>query len=148
MQTFWNALAALGAVTGVLALGWQVFTWKRAQPHLVVKASNAFPTYGDRLGSHHFAITVTNHGGAATEVTGWGLRLPDDSSMVVPNPPNFSDKPGRIESHGHLTFFVEAAGVIERCKMGGLAASDLRPFVISSTAGTLYGNHLPWKDDE
>jgi hypothetical protein len=44
------------------------------------------------------------------------LRLPDGSSLIVPNPPVFSDKPGRIEPHGRLTFFVEAAGVIQSCK--------------------------------
>lgn len=143
----WDALGAIGAVTGVPALGWQMFTWKRSQPHLVVKAAHAWPTYGDHVGDHHFSITVTNDGGAPTEVTGWGLRLPDGSSMVVPRPPNFSDQPGRIESHGHLTFYVEAVGVIERCKMSGIAVSSLRPYVTSTTAGDIYGKPLPMKDD-
>jgi hypothetical protein len=142
----WDVLGAIGAITGVPALGWQVFTWRKSQAKLVVKAANAFPTYGDRLGDHHFSISVINEGGTATEVTGWGLRLPDGSSLIDFNPLPFSDKPGRIEPHGRLTFFVEGAGVIQRCKERRISASDLRPYVTSTTAGDIYGKPLPWKD--
>jgi hypothetical protein len=112
----WDVLGAIGAITGVPALGWQVFTWRKSQAKLVVKAANAFPTYGDRLGDHHFSISVINEGGTATEVTGWGLRLPDGSSLIDFNPLPFSDKPGRIEPHGRLTFFVEGAGSFSAVK--------------------------------
>jgi len=146
MQTFWNALAALGAVTGVFALGWQVFTWRKSRPSLEVTSAHAYPTYGDHVGDHHISVSATNTGGAATEITGWGLRTPSGSSIFDLHPLPFSDKPGRIEPEARLTFFMEGESIRRTCQQNGIAVSKLRPYVISTTAGEVFGEALNWKD--
>jgi hypothetical protein len=142
----WDILGAIGAATGVPALGWQIFTWRRSKPRLVVKASNSFPTFGSTVGAHHFCISVTNVGGAPTQITSWMLRFPDGSNLVVPHPAPFSDSVGRIEPHGQLNFYVEAAQVIARCAGKGVKAGALVPTVTMTTGQEVRGDPLPFTD--
>lgn len=49
-----DIFAVIGAIGSVGALGWRVHTWRHEHaPHVEVKISNGFPTYGpfsERLG--------------------------------------------------------------------------------------------------
>src|SRR5215469_2917 len=93
----WDVAGAVGAATGVPSLLWQVYTWRASGPKVKVKVSNCFPTYGDRVGDHHFQVTAVNVGRAATTVVAWGLRAPDKRDLVVTRPLPFSAQlPGEL----------------------------------------------------
>ncbi len=147
MSIFTVVLAAIGTLTGSLALGWQIHTSRQSRPRLKVSATHQWPVYGTTLGEHHFAITVTNYGGAATQVTAWGLRSPDGRNVVAMQNLPYSDQPGPIEPEGKKTFLLVADDVIRTCQTHGVKVSDMRPYVVSTTAGDILGERLPWKDD-
>ena len=58
----------------------------------------------------------------------------------------YSDQPGQIEPEGKKTFCLIADDVIRTCKTHGIKVSDLRPYVVSTTAGDIFGKGLPWRD--
>ena len=95
----WDVLGAVGAATGVPALGWEIWAWKHSGPRIVIQTANAFPVFGGQTGTHHFQVTVINKGRSEGTVTTWGLQAPE-----------------RIKSRRH------AAASMERS-----AGSDRRP---------------------
>ena len=126
MSTAWDFLAAIGAACGVPSLAWQVWTWKQSGPRIKVTVRNVFPIHGLALGARSFQIAATNHGGAAAEVTGSGIRLPDGSDIVMFEPMPGSDGPGRIESQGQRRFFYPCDETILQIQRRGF---DPRPTV-------------------
>lgn len=150
----WDVLAAIGAASGIPALLWQVFTWFRSGPTIRVTAANAFPIYGNQMRQHHFSITAVNVGRTATTVSGWGLRAPDGSDMVVTNPIPFSTQlPTIVRPHESATFYVEAEGVLDLCKRKTIRARQMHPWVRLATGRVVFVRKksffkkgLPWKE--
>jgi hypothetical protein len=101
----WEALSTVGAVTGVPALGWEIWKFRAEAPKIELRTANGFPTYGGRLAEHHFQVTVIDKGRAEGRIQLWGLKLPDGSNMFDVNPLPFSDHLGPIAANGgRLTF--------------------------------------------
>jgi hypothetical protein len=147
MSGGWDALAAIGAATGVPSLIWQVYTWRASGPKIEVTSANGFPTYPDgHLGEHHFVVTAVNHGRAAATVTGWGLRLPDNSNMVMMNPiPLSTPLPAVVEPQTSISLYVEGGDVIKTSQQRQVRVAVLRPWVRLATGQEVFGGRLPWK---
>ncbi len=123
-------LGIVGAVTGVAALAWQVITWRESGAIVAVTALQAFPTYGDRAGDPHVNVTARNTGRSPVTVNGWGLRLPDGRTMVVPNPaPWSSPVPHRLEPGGDGSWYLPTAEVARFCAEHGVRQQDMIAFV-------------------
>jgi hypothetical protein len=74
------------------ALAWQVITWRQSGAIVTVAAFQAFPADGDRAGEPHLNVTARITGRSPVTVNGWGLRLPDGRTMVVPSPAPWSSQ--------------------------------------------------------
>lgn len=78
-------LALIGAV---IALVWRFIEWRLTGSIVRVDTRNAVTIAGLPTGDHR-AITITAHniGRTGVAVTGWGLKLPDDTDFVmfIPN---------------------------------------------------------------
>lgn len=146
MSAIWDAVAAVGAASGIPALGWQVWTWRQSGPHVEVRVANAFPVYaGQQLGEHHFQITAVNTGRAPAEVSSWGVRLPDGSNLVMFQQLPFSDDVGRLEPHAQRRFFVNGPATIAQLRTRGIRADQCRPYVVLTTGDEVMGKALPWE---
>lgn len=143
----WDVLGAVGTATGGSSLVWQIYTWRASGPKITVTCANVFPTYPDgHLGEHHFSVTATNHGRAATTATGWGFRTPDNSDMVMMQPVPFSTPlPAVIEPQAAISFYVQGGDVIKTCQQRHVPVSQLRPWVRLATGREAFAKRLPWK---
>jgi hypothetical protein len=149
-MTVWEVLAAIGAVTGVPALIWQIYaqihTWRASAPNIHVTVANALPVGPTGVGGHHFSLTAVNHGGALTTINMWGLRLPNEGDLVLIQQLPFSDRlPAPVAPQASVTFYIEAQDVFDRCAQQGVKASQLRPWVRLATGREVFGKNLPWK---
>lgn len=131
-------LGIIGALTGVGALTWQVITWRQSGAIVTVTALQAFPTYGDHAGEPHVNVSARNTGRSPVTVKGWGLRLPDGRSMVVPNPaPWSSPLPHRLEPGADGSWYVPTAEVARFCAEDGTRQQDVIAFVILADGRTI-----------
>jgi hypothetical protein len=70
-------LAILGAVTGTLALAWDVIKWWSSGPKPLVEARSGMLIVGDsrfKSDQTHISITITNRGDSPTTITNIGGR--------------------------------------------------------------------------
>ena len=149
-MTVWDALAAIGAATGVPALIWQIYaqihTWRTAAPDIRVTVANALPVALTGVGSHHFSVTAVNHGGTLATITAWGFRLPNKVDFVLLQQLPFSDRlPAAVAPQASVTFYIEARDVFERCAQQRVKPSWLRPWVRLATGREVFGKNLWWK---
>lgn len=79
-------IAVVGAALGMLSFAWQVATWRMSGPRVRVKTTHAYLPYPGVGLLHGIGIEAQNSGREAVEVRGWGLRLPDGRTAVVPAP--------------------------------------------------------------
>jgi hypothetical protein len=150
-MTGFDILAVIGAVTGVLALGWQIYsqirTWRMSGPQISVKVSNGFPVYDDRAGEHHFFVKAVNRGGSAATVDAWGIRFPDGRDLVPMRQLPFSTQlPAVIAPHANATFNIPGEAVLDECRRQGVKARQLKAWVRLATGDEVFGGTLPWKD--
>ncbi|MBQ1060061.1 hypothetical protein [Micromonospora sp. C41] len=123
------ALALAAIVMSGTSLGWQAITWRRSG--VVVKVSvtqavAAFPTGAEVLTT----VTATNAGRASTTVTGWGLRLPGGTSVVMPNPlPISHPLPRRLDGHDEGSWYIKTEDLRRHCAEHGTTEHEARGFV-------------------
>jgi hypothetical protein len=123
-------LGIIGAATGVVALVWQVITWRQGGAVVTVTAHQAFPTYGDELGEPHVNVSARNSGRSPVTVKGWGLRLPDGGTMVNFNPaPWSSPLPHRLEPGTDGSWYMSTREVARFCAKQGVKQQDMIAFV-------------------
>lgn len=147
MVTTWDILGAIGAASGVPALGWQMYTWHASGPKIQVESAHVYSTGGSQLGAHHFSVTAVNRGRAKTTITGWGLRLPDHSNLVVMQQLRFSTQlPFEVSPNSSASFYVEGKEVVDLCGQRQVKVADLRPWVRLATGQEVIGPGLPLKD--
>ncbi len=131
-------------VVSVVSLTWQMISWLRSGPVIKVKGHSAFPFVGGVAGEHHLSVTATNEGRAAATITGWGLVLPDGTS-IVPNSaplPGVHDLPHRLESHAEASWYILHTELVHACTARGVDISQVRPFVHVAGRGKVTGAHL------
>lgn len=137
---------ALGLVLAVVGLVVSVYYGKRSVPpgeasaprgpEIVLKVTNAFPVYnlpggGQNLGDHHVTVEAVNVGDRMMTITGWGIRLPDDRSIVITRPVGWSTplphelRPGAVPVQ--LSMLAEDLRRIAREE--GVSFDDMKPYV-------------------
>jgi hypothetical protein len=82
-----DIFAGIGALGTAGGLGWRIYTWRHGRtPHVEVKISNGFPTYGpnnERLGEWCFLVTAINRGEHPAHVTSAGFIMPNENDTLV-----------------------------------------------------------------
>ncbi|MGA7088927.1 MAG: hypothetical protein WB116_11760 [Candidatus Dormiibacterota bacterium] len=143
----WDVVAAVGAASGIPALGWQIFTWRAAQPSIKVKTVNSFPIYGGHAGELHFTAKTINDGGAEATIVSWGFRFPDGSNIVAMQQLPWSEQlPATIGPKKSADFHMEADEIIATCKARGVRVRELRSWVRLATDKEILGNPIPYTD--
>ena len=123
-------LGIVGTTTGVLALIWDVITWRSSGPAVTVTATQAFPTYGDHVGDPLTCVTARNSGRAPVTVSSWGLRLPDGQTMFITETHVMSARlPYRLEEGASGAWYTDTTRIVETCKAHGVDYSDLTAHV-------------------
>jgi hypothetical protein len=130
-------LGIVGALTGVTALVWQVIAWRQGGAVVTVSALQAFPAYRDHA-EPHVKVTARNSGRSPVTVNGFGLRLPDGRTMVVPSPASWSSPvPHRLEPGADGSWYIPTAEVARFCADDGIKQQDLTAFVHLANGRTI-----------
>lgn len=92
-------VAVIGALTGIVALVWQIVTRTRGAHRVVVRTRSDILLMGadgsdpSDLGvdpGPYVAIEVSNRGAAAVQIRQWMVTLPDGNGLMIANPLPFS----------------------------------------------------------
>lgn len=138
------AAAAVGAIPGLGALGWNVYEFRKSGPSVDVKASMSMPIFGTQMGDPHIQVEATNTGRAPVTLQGWGIALPGDRSIVMFHAlPYSTPLPHRLEPHSSASFFVEVAEIQRGRRETGVPFSQMRPFVSLATGEKRYAKRVP-----
>ncbi len=138
MEVTTLVIAIIGAITGLGSLAWQVVTWGQSGPVVAVTARQSFPTYGDHVGDPHMSVTASNTGRSPVTVKGWGLRMPDGQTMVMPCNLSWSASlPHRLEPGADASWYMPTAEVQKFCAEHGIRHQDMTAFVNLADGGTI-----------
>ena len=120
-------LGIIGAVTGVVALAWQVITWRHSGAVVAVTARQAYsPAYDGPLVN----VSARNSGRSPVTVNGWGLRLPDGGTMICTKPVLWSSPmPYRLEPGADGSWLLPTHEVAHFCAERGVRQQDMIAFV-------------------
>lgn len=137
-------ISTCALVVSVVSLSWQVVSWLRTGPVIKVKGHSAAPIIGGVMGEHHLSVTAVNKGRAAATITGWGLLLPNDMTIVPQSAqlPGVHDLPHRLESHAEASWYVLHDELTRACQERSVAISQVRPFVDVAGRGKMLGRPL------
>ncbi|MFI2358157.1 hypothetical protein OG582_11925 [Streptomyces anulatus] len=137
-------ISVIALVISLVSLGWQVITWLRSGPVIKVKGHAAIPVVNENPGELHLSVTAVNRGRAPATITGWGLRLPNGSSVVPRSAelPGVNPLPHRLESHAESSWYILHAALEEAAQTHQVELSQLRPFVDVSGRGRVLGKPL------
>ncbi|WP_419766608.1 hypothetical protein [Curtobacterium flaccumfaciens] len=133
--------AWVGALTGIAALLWQAFVWRRSAHRVKVQRSRSWIAFGDGSTSDELlSVQARNVGAAAVTVTGWGVSLGRKAGgLVVLNPLSFSTQlPHRLEAGAEATFYADSGGIRASALARGRTGKDLRAFVTLATGKRVY----------
>lgn len=123
-------LAILAFLLSCVSLTWQIVSWRRSGPRVVVNASQSFPVYDHGLGDQMVAVTARNKGRAATTVMGWSLEFPNGDNLIMQRQlPWTPSLPHRLEAHSEATWFIATDEVRQECAQRGVHYRDLRAVV-------------------
>lgn len=143
-----DVLAVVGAVTGVIALIWQVATWRRGSHRVVVKTANSFPIGGLVETEHLVAITAHNVGAMAVDIVAYGITAANGGNLndfrrSQPNGP----LPHRLEPGASVDYYMNADAIREYREESGFPFSRMKPWVRLGTGKTVMSRRsVPLRD--
>jgi hypothetical protein len=126
---------AIGALTGVTSLGWQIRTSRREGHDVVVTCTNSFPIFNNpdgsqRMGDHMVTVAANNRGRSPVDVTGWGLQGPNKMTIYTANPVLWSTRlPHRLQPGSGAEFHVGADELRRTCREQGWPYKDVKGYV-------------------
>jgi hypothetical protein len=124
------AIACAAFVIGGISLAWQIISWRRSGPVVVVDAHQSFPVFaGDRPGDLHTQVTARNRGRAAVTVTSWGFSLPTGENAFWNATRWSTSLPHRLEPHSEASWFVDTDSIKFGAAQNGVAYQSLRAYV-------------------
>lgn len=130
MQIASFVLAIFAVMLSCASLSWQIISWRRTGPRVIVTASQSLPMYDQGPGEWMVAVTARNRGRSATTVTNWSLEFPDGGNLVMRRQMQWTPSlPHRLEAHSEATWFIETDAVKVECAQRGVQYTDLRAVV-------------------
>ncbi len=144
-----DGIAVLGAITGAIALVWQIFTWRRLGHRVKVTSGYSIMIYGDRPGDDdQVCVTARNDGTSAVTVTGWGIRVANrENAQVFKAFPASDTIPHRLEPGAEANFYFPAGELRDYNRRTNFAYRRMIPYVRLATRQTIFsGKGVPLKD--
>lgn len=151
-------VATIGALTGVVALVWQIVTRTRGAHRVVVEVSNAV-VVGDAVALNPggdagvlICVEAMNRGASAISLTSWGFeRVDKQGGFAIPNVEYPSTSlPHMLLPGTSAKFFVAAQHLGDTLRLNpGLTPSDLRGFVQLATGRKAFARRsgIPLADE-
>lgn len=131
-----TVLAWIGAVAGVAALIWQVFTWRRLAHRVKVSSHLAWlgVAPGRHMGEKVVCIVVRNVGVAAVDITGWGITAEEGGNLfdLLPHARN-PELPHRLEPGSQTSFYISEDGVRGHAEGNGYPLKKMHSWVELAT---------------
>lgn len=135
-----DLLAIIGAVTGIGALVWQIFTWRRLGHRVKVTSSNALMIHSDGVSRNDDQVCVTafNKGTSAVTITTWGIGVGGNQSAHASRLHDLTDRlPFRLEPGAEGNFYFPTAELRAYNARTKFPYSDMRPWVRLATRQTI-----------
>jgi hypothetical protein len=135
-----DVLAFVGAVAGIGALVWQIFTWRRLGHRVRVSSSNALMVHADGVSRNDDQVCVTafNKGTSAVTITSWGIRVSDNQNAHAVRPHALSDSlPFRLEPGAEGNFYFPSDELREYNARTRFPYGRMRPWVRLATRQTI-----------
>lgn len=136
-------IATVGALTGVVALVWQIITRTRGAHRVRVLANPEMMihTVGDSSSAGpYIQIQVTNRGAAAVQVQSWGVLLQGGNALMVVIPEEFPPAPTLpvwLQPGSNISFYSLASNLMESIEPDAVARA--RVFVNLGTGQRVIG---------
>jgi len=126
---------SIGAITGIAALVWQAFTWRRSTHIVKVVTTWAYMVYGDEMESlPYISINASNRGSGAVSIVMWWLRFPDGGNVIqMKDLPMNGRLPYRLEGGASVLFAMPVADVFARAKERDTSPRRMRGWVQLAT---------------
>lgn len=132
-------VSIVALVVSLLALGWQVYSWRRSGPVVTVETQWAWDLR-DIEGSEMLTITARNVGRLPVQIREFSFRTPTDWKFVLWKPMPISDSIEEPLVPGHeCTHYFSAAWIRERCVEKEVRLDALRPQVRLGTGKVVVG---------
>lgn len=135
-------VAVIGALTGIVALVWQILTRTRGAHRVSVRAiPDMMVLLSDGSTSGPFIrIEVTNRGAAAVHVQSWSILLPSGRALMIAVPAAFPPSPAlpyMLQPGTNVSFYSLSSDLQEAMEPFDLAKS--RAVVVLGTGQQIRG---------
>jgi hypothetical protein len=145
------AAGGVGAIPGLVALAWMVYTKGGLSGRVAVTTSNALLPRGESgIAEWYVQVTATNIGRTPVMVTRWGISLPADRSPFDVNPlfdfdpPHFSTPlPVWLEAQNSASFYIAAATVRRTAQVFSYSFGSMRPYVVLISGKRVENRGIP-----
>ncbi|MFI6026541.1 hypothetical protein [Amycolatopsis magusensis] len=132
------AISLVALLMSVLALSWQVWTWRRSIPRLEVSVAHGTPVFTGAVGRSHTIVEVANQGQADAAVTSFGFELPNGLTLEAPRTAAWSSSlPAHLGPNETAGWHVPTASILEICHERDVDHRELRAWV-DSAKGRVY----------
>jgi len=111
-------VAVIGALTGIVALSWQIVTRTRGAHRVKVRAAPDMMFYGPSIPQvgPFIQIEIINRGASAVQVRNWSILLASGNSLMIAIPAHFPPSPSlpyMLEPGTSVAFYSLASALAE-----------------------------------
>lgn len=141
-------MATVGAVTGVVALAWQIRTRREGTHNVLIRLGNAVTTIDSRM-TTLYSVEVINRGSAGVQMLNWGFLMPSGRLLQVDDF-HIVDLPCMLGAGTSVTFYTKARALSDkfRPEEGSVMDWDLRGYARLGTGEMIYSDKgLPYPND-
>jgi hypothetical protein len=136
-------IAVIGALTGIVSLGWQIITRRRGAHNVRVRVFSSLPIPADSdAGEWQVHVSPANIGAAPVTVTGWGLEMPKKRGSLVQTKymPLSDTLPHVLQPGTSMSLFwpQDEVRLVLATHAPDVRASSLRAFVHLATGEKIY----------
>lgn len=143
---------AVGTMTGVVALAWQIITHRQSGCLVSVESAYAMPVYGPTDApwfedDDQVVVRLINRGGAPVTVTNYGVSMDGKSNkrnLFVPAPPSWARRlPLTVEPGGQpAELYVPVADLRNAHSQHQVRYQKMRPWVELGDGRRIYSRPL------
>lgn len=132
-------ISVVAALLSMLALGWQIYSWRRSGPRVSVTAQHAITL--DESGTELVSVTATNAGRLQTVIHEFGFEMPDRRKFVELQSFVPIALPADLPPGGSVSFYFIREKLSRSAEDEGVHPTQLRSFARGGH-GVTYGNRL------
>ena len=143
-----DLLAWVGAVSGLVALFWQIYTWRRPGHRVKVSRTNAI-----RVGHVEewlLCVSARNIGTSSVTVTGWGVNIGrSEGSFYAQHSHVLSASlPHRLDPGAKADFYIDMRELVAYAKQREVPLRNLRCRVDLATGEEVFAKKhgIPYRD--